>query len=159
MSYERDGDRNPNWKGGVASHPLYGVYNEMLHRCRNPENKSWANYGGRGITVCDRWKESFWNFVEDMGPRPKGLLSGGQRAAWLLDRIDNDGNYEPGNCRWTDDRTSILNRRIDQGHVNRSKTHCKFGHPFDEANTGINANGSRYCRACLRERARIRRAR
>jgi hypothetical protein len=106
----RPGQSNPNWRGGKASHPLYGIYNEMLHRCRNPKHKSWLNYGGRGISVCERWLD-FWTFIEDMGPRPEGRTASGARPAFLLDRIDNDGNYEPANCRWADQRTSVLNRR------------------------------------------------
>jgi len=63
----------------------------MIQRCTNPKVWSWKHYGGRGITVCDPWRHSFENFLADMGERPEGLT---------LDRINNDGNYEPGNCRW-----------------------------------------------------------
>lgn len=69
-----------------------GTYHKMKERCSNPNNKDYVNYGGRGIKVCDRWLESFQNFLDDMGKKPSPDLS--------IDRINVNGNYEPGNCRW-----------------------------------------------------------
>ena len=92
----------------IAKHPLYNTWQHMRERCTKQYSKDWHNYGGRGISVCDRWTADFWAFVADMGPRPEGMS---------LDRINNDGNYEPGNCRWADMQTQISNRRCSRPPV------------------------------------------
>lgn len=74
-------------KTGTAT---FRVWTAMLSRCSNPNNDSYPRYGARGIKVCERWA-SFENFLEDMGKRPEGLS---------IERENNDGNYEPGNCKW-----------------------------------------------------------
>lgn len=81
----------------------YRCWVAMLARCHNPHTKAFKDYGGRGISVCDRWRD-FANFLADMGRRPKGLT---------LDRINNDGNYELSNCRWA----TALEQRHNQRRV------------------------------------------
>ena len=79
-----------NYKHGMTDMSEHNTWRAMFQRCTNPKDKRFKNYGGRGITVCDRWKK-FVNFYEDMGDRPKGLT---------IDRVNNNGNYEKSNCRW-----------------------------------------------------------
>lgn len=95
------GEASPHWRGGVSTHPLYEAYQGMLARCHRPTHHKYPSYGGRGITVCDRWRD-FASFHADMGDRPEGRT---------LDRINNDGNYEPGNCRWATAQQQRHNRR------------------------------------------------
>lgn len=94
------GDRHGHASGGTKS-PEYVSWTNMKMRCNNPLHNRYQRYGGRGITVCERWNE-FPNFFEDMGPKPSPKHS--------LDRIDNSGNYEPGNCRWATVKQQNNNR-------------------------------------------------
>jgi hypothetical protein len=82
--------------------PLYDTWQGMKKRCNNPNNDNYKYYGGRGIKVCERWLNSYENFALDMGERPKGHT---------LDRINNDGNYEPSNCKWSSLSEQNSNRR------------------------------------------------
>ena len=96
--------RDRSIKHGLTKSRTHVIWVAMKQRCTNPKRNRYEIYGGRGITVCDRWMQSFENFLADMGEAPEGLS---------LDRFpDMDGNYEPGNCRWATDVEQVYNRRV-----------------------------------------------
>ncbi len=90
----------------------YRIWSAMVSRCTSPTNRNYANYGGRGIQICERWLKSFANFYADIGNRPPGTHANG-RAIYSLDRINNEGDYEPSNCRWATPEEQNNNTRFN----------------------------------------------
>lgn len=130
-----------------SQNPVYKVYHAMLDRCKNPDNKYYSYYGGRGIRVTKRWQglNGFANFVKDMGERPEGLT---------LERIDNGRGYSPTNCKWATHSDQQYNQRIPvtntsgcKGvslfkatgkwqaymHINRKRQHLGYYETMEEA--------------------------
>lgn len=100
---------------GMSNTSEYAIWDSMIARCHNEKSKDYCNYGARGISVCDRWKNSFENFYADMGPRP---------ARMSIDRVDNEIGYSPENCRWA---TALVQTRNQRSNVNitfNGKTQC-----------------------------------
>lgn len=99
---------------GLIHTPEYNSWSLMKDRCLNQKSPKYHNYGGRGISVCDRWRTSFENFYADMGPKPSPKHS--------IDRINNNGNYESGNCRWATQLEQCSNQRKNRLITFRERT-------------------------------------
>ena len=121
---------------GFTKMPIYKVWKEMRARCNRQSHARFHSYGGRGIFVCDTWNMSFEEFLKDVGGDYKSNLQ--------LDRIDNNGNYEPGNTRWVDAKTNVRNSRtikIDAEDAGAIKSMLIFGAKQKEIarNFGVSA--------------------
>lgn len=130
---------------GRKTTPEFRTWCAMLQRCYDENSEKYARYGGRGIIVCERWRQSFEAFLADMGPRPAGKT---------IDRKNNDGNYERSNCRWATATEQANNRDTTRLGWKRDNTHCPHGHPYSGENLTVLKDGSRRCKQCDRLRAR-----
>lgn len=96
---------------GMSKQPLYKTWLKIRRRCYSPQAHNYKHYGGRGIVLCDEWREDAKAFItwvlENLGPKPKGKT---------LDRIDNNGNYKPGNLRWATQAEQNANKRLPNGY-------------------------------------------
>ena len=118
----------------------YNSWCAMIQRCTNPKHENYRHYGGRGITVCERWRSSA-NFLSDMGLKPD--------PSYTLERRDNSLGYSPQNCYWASKSQQARNRRKPA-----PKTHCINGHEYSELTTYRNPRGFRVCTLCRLESMR-----
>jgi hypothetical protein len=158
--------------------PEYSAWSHIVQRCTNSKCKEWPNYGGRGISICQEWRDSYQAFLDHVGPRPS--------PRHTIDRYpNNDGDYEPGNVRWATMKEQARNTRrtrlvifkgqtkclqdwanefgvsyqclqarlkrgfpLDQDRRESAKTHCESGHAFTPDNTYLTKRGHRRCVSC-----------
>ena len=122
--FYKHGHRSKNFnKDGFRGSSTYQVWADIKTRCQNKKHSSYKDYGGRGILVCIRWKSSFEAFLEDMGERPSSEHS--------IDRIDNNGSYDPKNCKWSTTAQQSINKRssvniVINGEIKNLSEWCRF---------------------------------
>ncbi len=127
-------------KHGMCGSAEYRTWRHMIDRCTNPSDAGYAYYGGRGIRVHKPWVASFRKFYDYVGPRPGSIYS--------IDRVDNNGNYEPGNVRWATPTQQANNKRRP-----KRKTHCVAGHALTAENVYVQEKtGYRFCLKCRSRR-------
>lgn len=104
----------------ISEHPLYNLWSTIRNRCHNKNYKPFPRYGGRGVKMCDRWRYDFYLFAKDMGPRPS--------KKHQVDRINNDGDYSPENCRWSTSRENCRNKSTNKYITYNGETllHCEW---------------------------------
>lgn len=133
----------------MSTSPEFGVWMNMSDRCYNTAADSYHNYGGRGIQVCAAWRKSFEAFYTDMGPRPSANHS--------IDRIDNDGDYAPGNCRWATPIEQSRNRRTTRliTFGNRTQSLTEWAAELGITSTSLDSRLKRWSleRALTQEKA------
>ncbi len=134
-----------NTKHGMRQTPTYKSWCHMKARCYNPNTEMYPHYGGRGITVCDRWLNSFENFLEDMGEKLEGTS---------IDRIDNDGNYEPSNCEWATSRKQASHTsqtKLNPDLVKYIREQRATGRTYKDLSTELRINWHTIRRAAISE--------
>lgn len=131
--YKREYAAGLNWKHGLTGTQMHSLWLSMIARCECLSHEAYDNYGGRGIKVCERWHD-FVTSLKDVGPRPSPKHS--------LDRIDNGGNYEPGNCRWATSQQQCRNTRRNRMITFKGRTLCAISWA-EEVNKSARAI---YCR-------------
>lgn len=131
-------------KHGKRHTKIYRVFAAMKSRCYNRNNKEYNNYGRRGITICQEWLDDFMNFYT-------WSMENGYQEGLSIDRIDNDGNYEPANCRWTDRKTQQNNRRSNTylSYNNKTQTLAQWGEELNIDQHTISARKGWPDKECL----------